>query len=311
MSIKSAKHKAELYSLAHQYGFDSIGVAKAEFLQEEAPSLEKWLKGNLHGTMKYMENHFDKRLDPRLLHPGTKTVVMLSYNYFPKEKPEELGALKIARYAYGRDYHKVIKKKLKLLVSELQLKIGEFSYRYFVDSAPVLERQWAAKAGLGWQGKNSLLLTKQRGSYFFLATLLVDLEFDADSPTNDFCGTCTKCIDACPTDAIIQSGVVDSKRCISYLTIEHQGAIDKSYQKDMKNWVFGCDICQEVCPWNRFSRIHNEQDFLTNDKMRFLWKDQWKNMSEDDFNEAFQGSAVKRTQYSGFVRNVRFITKEQ
>ena len=243
---------------AVELGFSFCGIAKAEFLEDEAPRLEDWLKRGYQGKMSYLENYFDKRLDPRLLVPGAKSVISLGYNYSPSQEIVSKDNLKIARYAYGEDYHIVVKDKLRELLEEIQKCVGDVQGRAFVDSAPVMERPWAQRAGNGWIGKNSLLLNKQMGSYFFLAELIVDLELEHDSPIKDYCGTCKACMDACPTEAIPEPYVVDGSKCISYFTIELKEAIPDSVQGKFENWVFGCDICQEVCPWNRFSKPHTE-----------------------------------------------------
>ncbi|MEQ9306217.1 MAG: tRNA epoxyqueuosine(34) reductase QueG, partial [Marinoscillum sp.] len=249
-----------LKKIASNLGFSFCGISKAEFLKEEAPRLEEWLNRGYQGKMGYLENHFDKRLDPTKLVPGAKSVVSLVYNYFP-EKEESVEAPKIAKYAYGQDYHFVIKDKLKEFMNLIQEEIGEVDGRVFVDSAPVHERAWAAKSGLGWIGKNSLLLNREMGSFFFLAELIIDLELEPDGPMKDYCGTCTACQDACPTNAIPEPYAVDGSRCISYLTIELKDEIPNEFKNKMEGWAFGCDICQDVCPWNRFSKPHNEPAF--------------------------------------------------
>jgi epoxyqueuosine reductase len=295
--------------LAKAFGFDFCGIAKAKFLEDEAPRLEKWLNAGMHGQMAYMENHFDKRLDPRLLVPGAKSVVSLVYNYFPEKDLARESTFKIAKYAYGKDYHFVIKEKLRHLVEELTSQIGHFEGRVFVDSGPVLERVWAAKAGLGWIGKNSLLLNRKMGSFFFLAEFISDLELDADGPIKDYCGTCTKCMDACPTDAIPAPYVVDGSRCISYLTIELKEHIPAAFKGKMDDWIFGCDICQDVCPWNSFSKAHNEKEFLPSDELGNLTKSDWIEMTEEVFKKVFKKSPLKRSKYSGLQRNIRFISE--
>lgn len=292
--------------LAAKYGFDQCGFSSAGRLTEEEPRLESWLKKGYHGKMTYMENHFDKRLDPTLLVEGSKSVISLTFNYFPDEKQTE-DAPKIAKYAYGEDYHFVLKDKLKSLGAEMTQVLGEFNARVFVDSAPVLERAWAAKAGLGWIGKHSLLLSKQKGSFFFLAQIICDLEFDYDGPTTDHCGNCTACIDACPTDAIVADRVIDSNRCISYLTIELRDAIDEEFKSSMDDWVFGCDICQDVCPWNRFSQPHKESRFSDRPALLEMTREDWEELTEDVFKDLFRKSAVKRTGFSGFLRNLQFL----
>lgn len=303
------KHASFIKSTAKQLGFDFCGIAKAGFLEEEAPKLEEWLKRNYQGEMGYLANHFDKRLDPTKLVEGAKTVVSLVYNYFPAEKlSESPDSIKLAKYAYGEDYHFVIREKLNQFLEMLREEIGEIDGRGFVDSAPVMERQWAKKAGLGWIGKNSLLLNKQQGSFFFLAELIIDLEATPDNPmVKDYCGTCTACIDACPTDAIVENGVIDGSRCISYLTIELKDAIPAEFQGKMENWAFGCDICQDVCPWNRFSKPHQEPLFQIHpDLVDFTTRD-WQEITEETFRKVFKKSAVKRTKLEGLKRNIDFL----
>jgi len=283
------------------------GVSRAEFLEEEAPRLEKWLNANMHGSMSYMENHFDKRLDPRLLVGGAKSVVSLALNYFP-EKVQLTDSYKISKYAYGEDYHFIIKWKLKELMKFIQVEIGEVGGRVFVDSAPVLDRAWAKKSGLGWIGKNANLINKQSGSFFFLAELIIDLELEPDGPVKDYCGTCTACIDECPTDAIPQPYVVDGSKCISYLTIELKDEIiPKEFQGKMEDWMFGCDICQDVCPWNRFSKPHQESLLNPNPNLLGLNKQDWEDLTEEVFRDLFKKSAVKRTKFDGLKRNIRFL----
>lgn len=292
---------------ALESGFQQCGIAKAQFLSEEAPLLEKWLKNGFHGSMNYMENHFDKRLDPTKLVPGSKSVVSLLYSYFPSKTIENENGFKIARYAYGEDYHVVIKDKLYALIEILRKDIGDFDGRVFVDSAPVMERQWAQRSGLGWLGKNSLLLNQTMGSYFFLAELIIDLELEPDAPVSDRCGTCSACIDACPTDAIVQPGVVDSNKCISHLTIELKEAIPTEFSGRMENWIFGCDICQEVCPWNRFSKQHQEPRFEPKGEWPDFTEREWSELTEEVFSKNFGKSAVMRTGYPGLQRNIRMV----
>lgn len=293
---------------AKKLGFMFCGIAKADFLEQEAPRLENWLKKNMHGEMQYMENHFDKRLDPRLLVDGAKSVISLVLNYYtPDEQADRLGP-KISKYAYGNDYHHVIKDKLKLLLEAISENIGEVNGRGFVDSAPVLDKAWAKKAGLGWIGKNGNLLNKKAGSFFFLAELIVDLELEYDiEPTADHCGTCTNCIDACPTDAIVAPYIVDGSRCISYLTIELKNEIPTEFKGKMDNWMFGCDICQDVCPWNKFSVLHNEPSFQPHPELLGLKSADWQDITEDVFKKVFKNSAVKRTKFSGLQRNISFL----
>ena len=292
---------------AKRLGFLSCGISKADFLEEEAPRLEQWLNKSMHGEMQYMENHFDKRLDPTKLVEDSKSVVSLLLNYFPSEEPQDKTAPKISKYAYGDDYHFVIKEKLKRLLEFIYEEIGEVSGRAFVDSAPVLDKAWAAKSGLGWVGKNSNLITKDTGSFYFIAELIIDLPLNYDNPTTDHCGTCTACIDACPTKAIVDPYVVDGSKCISYFTIELKNELPSSMKGSFDNWMFGCDICQDVCPWNRFSKAHSEPLFNPNDKLLSMSKSEWEEITEELFQEIFKKSAVKRTKFSGLTRNINFL----
>ncbi len=304
-AIRSKLVKEEALRL----GFDFCGISRADYLEEEAPRLEQWLLQDRQGKMAYMANHFDKRLDPRKLVDGARSVISLLYNYFPAAKQETTDAPKISKYAYGIDYHFVVREKLKELLLVLQEKIGEINGRAFVDSAPVLEKAWAKKSGLGWIGKNANLITRQQGSFFFIAELIVDLDFSPDGPIEDYCGTCTRCIDACPTEAIIKPYVVDGSKCISYFTIELKGEIPLSEKGNFDDWVFGCDVCQDVCPWNRFSRVHKEKLFEPKaELMQMKWQD-WEEISRDVFNKIFDSSAVQRTGYEGLKRNLDFIRK--
>jgi epoxyqueuosine reductase len=291
-------------------GFHYCGFSKAEFLEEEAPRLEQWLNNNMHGQMSYMSNYFDKRLDPTLLVPGAKTVVSLLLNYFPQASPSDADAPKISKYAYGQDYHTVIKEKLNALLEFMRLNIGHVEGRVFVDSAPVLDRAWAKRSGLGWIGKNSNLINKGSGSFFFIAELIIDLELEPDGPVKDYCGTCTKCIDACPTDAIVQPYVVDGSKCISYFTIELKEAIPTEMKGRFQNWMFGCDICQDVCPWNSFSKPHNEPAFEPDPALMGMKTQDWIELTEDTFKRVFGKSAVKRTKYIGLKRNIDFLYGE-
>lgn len=284
----------------------SCGISKAEFLEEEAPRLERWLKNNMQGEMSYMENHFDKRLDPTLLVPDSKSVVSLLLNYFPSEVQDE-ESYKLSKYAYGTDYHFVIKDKLKQLLEFIQKEIGEVHGRVFVDSAPVLDKAWAAKSGLGWMGKHSNLLTKQLGSFYFIAELIIDLELDYDYPVTDHCGACTACIDACPTEAIVAPYIVDGSKCISYFTIELKNEIPSTMRGKFDDWVFGCDVCQDVCPWNRFSKSHREPLFDPNPELLSMTKKDWQEITEDVFQKLFKNSAVKRTKFDGLKRNIDFL----
>ncbi len=310
--MSPSAHSRIIKEVSQRLGFDYCGIARADFLEQEAPRLEQWLAGNLHGKMHYMEKWFDLRLDPRKLVPGAKSVVSLLLNYYPRESALSQTSPKISRYAYGKDYHTVIKNKTRLLLEEIRKKIGEVNGRCFVDSAPVLERAWAAKSGLGWIGKNSNLISKQSGSYFFIAELILDLELEYDAPLGDYCGTCTRCIDACPTDAIIKPNVVDGSRCISYFTIElkENFPIPSSMKNKFDDWAFGCDVCQEVCPWNRFSKPHAENDFEPSPEMKQFKKSDWQEITEEVFKKVFGKSAVKRADYKGFTRNLNFIKRQ-
>lgn len=306
----SIKSNSTLYSsiiktLSKEYGFAYCGISKAKFLENEAPRLERWLKNSMHGTMQYMENYFDKRLDPRLLVEGSKSVITLLYNYYPELEVET--EAKVSKYAYGEDYHDVIKDKLKEMTFRLQEQIGVFAYRIFVDSAPVLEKAWAQKSGAGWVGKNSNLINKQQGSFFFLAEIICDLELEYDGPIKDYCGTCTRCIDACPTDAISEPYVVDGSKCISYLTIELKENIPTDFKGMFKNWAYGCDICQDVCPWNRFSKPHQEPRFQLLEGIEDVFNKDVENLTEEVFKKTFKKSPIKRAKFSGLVRNLKFI----
>lgn len=302
-----AAHTAFIKSTATQLGFSFCGISKAEFLKDEAPRLEEWLRRGYQGKMHYLENHFDKRLDPTLLVPGAKSVVSLVYNYSPKKDLNPNG-LKIARYAYGEDYHDVVREKLTELMVRIRDHIGEVDGRVFVDSAPVMERAWAQRSGVGWIGKNSLLLNRDLGIFFFLAELIIDLELEPDGPVKDYCGTCTACMDACPTDAIPEPYVVDGSKCISYFTIELKDEIPADVKGKFNNWIFGCDICQEVCPWNRFAKPHAEPKFDPNPQLSGMSDNEWKEMTAEVFNTVFKKSAVKRTKFEGLKRNIRFVT---
>jgi epoxyqueuosine reductase len=294
---------------AAELGFDFCGISKVEFLEEEAPRLEQWLKKNMHGQMQWMENHFDKRLNPAKLVDDAKSVISLLLNYYPEEQiaSEEI---KISKYAYGQDYHHVIKDKLKQLMVAINEEIGEVGGRAFVDSAPVMDKVWAKKGGLGWVGKNSNLINRKAGSWFFIAELIVDLELAYDGPIADYCGTCTRCIDACPTDAISDPYVVDGSKCISYLTIELKENIPLEFKGKMEGWAFGCDICQDVCPWNRFAVPGKIKEFKPTESFKNMSDREWKEITKEVFDNLFKGSAVKRTKYQGFIRNIKFLTEE-
>lgn len=306
--ISKKEYTNFIKSEASRLGFQSVGVSKAGFLEHEAPLLERWLKDGAHGEMTYMENHFDKRLDPTKLVEGARSVISLSLNYYTDQVQQDPNAPKISRYAYGEDYHSVIKNKLKLLVQSIQENIGEVNGRAFVDSAPVLDKAWAKRSGLGWIGKNSNLINKKTGSFFFLAELITDLDLEYDiAPTEDHCGTCTRCIDACPTEAIVAPYVVDGSRCISYLTIELKNELPSEFKGKMDNWMFGCDVCQDVCPWNKFSVLHQEPAFKPNSELLAISTADWQEITEETFSRVFSKSAVKRTKFSGLKRNIDFL----
>ena len=295
-------------STARELGFNFCGISKAEFLEEEAPRLEEWLQRGYQGKMGYLENHFDKRLDPTLLVPGAKSVISLAYNYYPKKDLAKKDQFKIAKYAYGEDYHFVVKGKLKLFLGRIRERFGEVNGRIFVDSAPVMERAWANKSGLGWIGKNSLLLNREMGSFFFLAELIIDLALEYDGPVKDYCGTCTACMDACPTDAIAEPYVVDGSKCISYFTIELKEEIPAEVKGKFENWIFGCDICQDVCPWNKFSQPHNEARFTPQPDLEKMTQGDWIEMTDSVFGRIFKNSPVDRTKMKGLKRNIAFLS---
>ena len=307
MSLKS-KHTQLIKAEAKRLGFEYCGISKADFLEEEAPRLEDWLEKNRNGKMAYMENYFDKRLDPRLLVDGAKSVVSLLLNYFPEQKQSDETAPKISKYAYGKDYHFVIKEKLKMLSQFISENIGEVNGRAFVDSAPVLDKAWAKKSGLGWVGKNSNIINKNSGSFFFIAELILDLDLEYDGAVKDYCGSCTRCIDACPTQAIAEPYVVDGSKCISYFTIELKENIPDTMKGKFKDWVFGCDICQDVCPWNSFSKPHQEPLLMGRNELLDMTKKDWEEITEEVFQKVFKDSAVQRTKFSGLKRNIQFIT---
>ncbi|TXE06371.1 tRNA epoxyqueuosine(34) reductase QueG [Seonamhaeicola algicola] len=306
MNNKKQHYTTLIKTEAKRLGFLSCGISKATFLEEEAPRLEKWLNNNMHGEMRYMENHFDKRLDPTKLVEGSKSVVSLLLNYFPEETQTD-STLKLSKYAYGTDYHFVIKDKLKALLHFIHDEIGDVNGRAFVDSAPVLDKAWAAKSGLGWVGKHSNLLTQKVGSFYFIAELIIDLDLEYDAPTTNHCGTCTACIDACPTQAITEPYVVDGSKCISYFTIELKDNIPSEFKGKFDDWMFGCDVCQDVCPWNRFSKAHNEPLFNPHPELLSMSKKDWQEITEETFRKVFKKSAVKRTKFSGLTRNINFL----
>jgi epoxyqueuosine reductase len=294
-----------------EFGFSFCGISKVQFLEKEAPRLERWLNESRHGKMNWMENHFDMRLNPALIVPGAKSIISLLANYYPENFQTENSEFKVSKYAYGKDYHLVLKEKCNGLMSSLRQEIGDFSGRAFTDSAPVMDKVWAEKSGLGWIGKNSNLINKKHGSFFFIAEIIIDVELEPDPPTGDFCGTCTACIDACPTNAIVEPYVVDGSRCISYLTIELKENIPSEFKDKMDGWIFGCDVCQDVCPWNRFSKPTNISDFI--ERKEFLdWENkQWEEITEEVFTKVFKESPIKRTKYSGLMRNVKFISDKK
>ena len=302
------KNTQLIKSFAAKLGFNHCGIAKAQLLTDDARRLESWLNKGMHGNMQYMENHFDLRIDPSKLVPGAKSVITLLLNYFPVEQQNET-ALRIAKYAFGNDYHEVIREKLRLLLAEIKVSVGEVNGRGFVDSAPVLERSWAQKTGLGWIGKNGNLINKQSGSFFFIATLIVDLELEYDAAyAKDYCGTCTRCIDSCPTDAILPEKVIDGSKCISYFTIELKDALIPDAMKGkFDNWMFGCDVCQDVCPWNRFSKPTGEIKFTPIPAILNFTNNDWEELTEENFRRIFKNSPLKRSKFAGIKRNIKFI----
>lgn len=304
MQSAATKHTGFIKSAASRLGFAYCGISKARFLEEEAHHLDEWLRRGYHGKMTYMENYHDKRLDPTKLVPGARSVISLIFNYYPKTDLAREDDFKIAKYAYGEDYHFIIKEKLKNLLEEIRKSVGDISGRAFVDSAPVMERAWAARSGIGWVGKNSLLLNRTMGSFFFLAELIVDLELKYDGPVRDYCGTCTACMDACPTDAIPEPYVVDGSKCISYFTIELKEGIPEDYKGQFQDWIFGCDICQDVCPWNRFSRPHQEPRLEPLPELTDMTRQEWIEITRETFDRVFEKSPLKRTKFEGLKRNV-------
>lgn len=305
MNHSKTKHSELIRSLSRKYGFEACGISEAGLLEQEAGRLETWLKNGYHGKMKYMENHFDLRVDPRVLVPGAKTVVSLLFNYCPQQE-QEAETYHIARYAYGEDYHEVLRAKLKNMLEDIRSAVGDVDARVFVDSGPVLERAWAEKSGLGWIGRHGLLIRKGSGSFYFIAEIILDLECEPDGPVQDYCGTCTRCVDACPTEAILPDKTLNASRCISYLTIELKDAIPAEFAGKMQDWVFGCDICQEVCPWNRFAGPGQEEKFSPRPSLLQYSKDEWEVLSREVFSDLFRKSAVKRSGYDGLMRNIRF-----
>jgi len=294
-------------SIAREMGFDFVGISKAEKLEKEADYLESWLSQQRHGSMAWLANHFDKRTDPRVLVPGAQSVISLLLNYYPEDVQKEPNAPRMSRYAYGEDYHSYIRQKLRAMVERIQEEIGDIQGRVFVDSAPVMDKAWAVRSGLGWMGKHTNLIHPKRGSYFFIAEIISDLELQPDGPIKDYCGSCTRCLDACPTDAILSPHVLDASRCISYLTIELKEEMPAEFKGKMENWMFGCDICQEVCPWNRFAKPHNDPVFDAPEGLMEMKKSDWYELTEEVFDRVLGRSAVKRTGYARLMRNLRFL----
>jgi len=305
--MQSQKYTQLIKDTAKKLGFQSCGISKARFLVEEEARLSQWLSQKKQGEMAYMENHFDMRLDPRKLVEGAKSVISLSYNYFTSEKQIDPNAPKISKYAYGDDYHFVVKNKLKSLLAIIQTEIGDVNARVFVDSAPIMEKAWAQQAGLGWIGKNANLINQQNGSFFFLAEIIIDIDLSYDAPVTDHCGTCTKCIDACPTEAIVAPYVVDGSKCISYFTIELKNEFPKEVKGKFDNWMFGCDICQDVCPWNKFAKPHQEKLFDPSTALLSMNKKEWEEITAETFQVLFKNSAVKRTKFEGLKRNINWL----
>jgi len=304
--LTKSHHTHLIKSEATRLGFSFCGISKADFLEAEAPILEQWLEQGRQGKMSYMENHFEMRLDPRKLVPGAKSVISLLLNYYPENKQNtEADSYKISKYAYGKDYHKVIKAKLKELYEFIHTEIGEIGGRVFVDSAPVMDKAWAKKSGLGWMGKNTNIINPKEGSFFFIAELIIDLELDYDGPMKDYCGSCTRCIDACPTDALIAPYQIDASKCISYFTIELRENIPQEYHNKLGNWIFGCDICQDVCPWNRFSKPNHETEFTPTNNILEMTKSDWDEITEDVFVKLFKDSPLKRTGFEGMKSNIK------
>lgn len=306
--LTASDRSRRVKELAKELGFSFAGISQAVQLDEEARFLEQWLNKGMHGQMRWMENHFDKRIDPRVLVPGARSVISLLLNYYTEQPQRDPEAPKLSMYAYGEDYHTVIREKLHALVQRIRESIGDVEGRVFVDSAPVMDKAWAQRSGMGWIGKNSNLITKSQGSFFFIAELIIDLELEPDGPVKDYCGSCTRCIDACPTDAIVEPYVVDGSKCISYFTIELKESIPVSEKGKFENWMFGCDICQQVCPWNRFAQEHNEPAFRPAEGLLDMTHNDWVELTEDVFKKVFGKSAVKRTGFEGLKRNIRFLS---
>jgi epoxyqueuosine reductase len=305
--VNPFQHTNLIKQQALYLGFDYCGISKAERLDDDAKRLETWLNKGMQGKMRYMENHFDMRIDPTKLVPGAKSVISLLYSYYNDQSLLDKESPKISKYAFGKDYHIVLKEKLRALLEYVKEKIGDVNGRVFVDSGPVLERAWAAKSGVGWVGKNGNLINKQNGSFYFLAEIIIDLELVADSPVKNYCGTCTKCIDSCPTDAILENGVVDGSKCISYFTIELKEQIPAEMKGKFEGWMFGCDICQDVCPWNRFAKQHQEEQFIPSSELLQMRENEWEELSEQTFKRVFKDSPLKRAKYNGIKRNLAFL----
>ena len=297
---------ASIKSRAIELGFDAVGIVRAESLTDEAKHLASWLGSGRHGEMSYMKRHEKLRVDPAELLPGAKSIICLAHNYYNPQMISE-GGFRIARYAYGKDYHNVLRKKLKQLMAHLREVFPDCNGRICVDSAPIMERAWAMRSGLGWIGKNGCLITKKRGSFQFLAEVILDFELAYDAPETDHCGKCRACIDACPTGAIVEPRFVDSRKCISYLTIELKGAIPEEMRDVYEKWIYGCDVCQEACPHNRFARLHSEPRFLPSEALLGMSDDDWRELSVEQFRELFHGSACQRAKYAGFVRNIKAV----
>ena len=309
MSLKSY-YTDFIKNKAIDLGFISCGISKSGFLQDEIGRFENWLKNNYHGKMTYMERNFDKRLDTTKLVEGSKSVISLLYNYYPSKKLNDQNNFKISKYAYGKDYHFIIKNKLKTLLNEMRNEIGDIDGKVFVDSAPILERAWAKKSGLGWIGKNTNLISKKTGSFFFIAEIIVDLELNYDNETKDYCGSCTACLDACPTDALYEPYKIDASKCISYFTIELKEQFSSELKEDFNDWIFGCDICQDVCPWNKFSKPNNEPLFQPHEDLEHYKKKDWIEMTDEVFNVVFKESPLKRTKYKGLKRNINYASQQ-
>ena len=309
MSLKSY-YTDFIKNKAIDLGFISCGISKSGFLQDEIGRFENWLKNNYHGKMSYMERNFDKRLDTTKLVEGSKSVISLLYNYYPSKKLNDQNNFKISKYAYGKDYHFIIKNKLKTLLNEMRNEIGDIDGKVFVDSAPILERAWAKKSGLGWIGKNTNLINKETGSFFFIAEIIVDLELNYDNQTKDYCGSCTACLDACPTDALYEPYKIDASKCISYFTIELKEQFSSELKEDFNDWIFGCDICQDVCPWNKFSKPNNEPLFQPHEDLEHYKKKDWIEMTDEVFNVVFKESPLKRTKYKGLKRNINYASQQ-